>query len=207
MPDIPVFPLSQPVLPGMPSILKVFEPRYLKMFGDILNADTPEFGVVLIERGHEVGGGDTRFGVGTLVEVSTIEAPEGFLIVVGHGTSRFVVTEWLGDDPYPRASVMLRDDLDTSSLDEAILDTIELEVRDTLALAHEFDMGVWPVDTSLSDDPEIRLWQLAGISPLSEIDHLTLLSATTAEELIDELLLKTRQLREELQGGSPAPSQ
>lgn len=192
----------------MPSILKVFEPRYLKMFGDILNADRQEFGVVLIERGHEVGGGDTRFAVGTLVEVSSIEAPEGYLIVVGHGTSRFVVTEWLGDDPYPRASVMLRDDLDTSALDESVLDTLELEVRDTLVLAHEFEMGTWPVDTELADDPEVKLWQLAGIAPLSELDHLNLLSCTTSEELIDQLTAKTRELAAELRGrGSSASPQ
>ena len=186
----------------MPSVLKVFEPRDLKMFGDVLNAPRQEFGVVLIERGHEVGGGDSRFAVGTIVEVASIEAPEGFLIVVGHGTTRFVVTRWLEDDPYPRAEVMIRDDLDTTALNPDVLDTIELEVRETLALAHQFDMGNWPVDTSLADDPETRLWQLAGIAPLSELDHLGLLSCTTSEELIDQLLDKTRQLRRELGGDS-----
>ena len=60
---IPMFPLGTVLLPAMPFALNVFEPRYLKMMGDLLETDAPEFGIVLIERGHEVGGGEQRSGV------------------------------------------------------------------------------------------------------------------------------------------------
>lgn len=53
---IPMFPLGSVLFPHMPLPLRLFEPRYLKMLGDLLEQPDPEFGVVLIERGHEVGG-------------------------------------------------------------------------------------------------------------------------------------------------------
>ena len=54
---IPMFPLGSVLFPHMPLPLRLFEPRYLKMLGDLLEQPDPEFGVVLIERGHEVGVG------------------------------------------------------------------------------------------------------------------------------------------------------
>ncbi|WP_415830929.1 LON peptidase substrate-binding domain-containing protein [Janibacter anophelis] len=56
---LPMFPLGTVLLPGNPLPLQVFEPRYLAMLRDIAGGDG-RFGVVLIERGFEVGGGDQR---------------------------------------------------------------------------------------------------------------------------------------------------
>jgi len=60
----PMFPLGMVHFPGIVLPLRVFEPRYRQLTADCLAGDG-EFGVVLIERGWEVGGGDTRFNVGT----------------------------------------------------------------------------------------------------------------------------------------------
>jgi uncharacterized protein len=108
---MPIFPLGSVLFPAMPLALRVFEERYLKMMGAILNEDVPQFGVVLIERGHEVGGGETPFHVGTLAEVLEIAAPDGPLAVVARGTSRFRIDEWVTDDPYPMAKISLLDPL------------------------------------------------------------------------------------------------
>ena len=70
MPVIPMFPLGSVLLPAMPLQLRIFEPRYLKLLGDLVASDKPEFGVVLIERGQEVGGGEKRMEIGTLASVS-----------------------------------------------------------------------------------------------------------------------------------------
>ncbi len=43
--------------------LHVFEPRYRTLV-EVCLAGEPEFGVVLIERGSEAGGGDIRFDIG-----------------------------------------------------------------------------------------------------------------------------------------------
>ena len=55
---LPMFPLGSVLFPAMPLALRVFEERYLKLMGAILEDEPSEFGVVLIERGSEVGGGD-----------------------------------------------------------------------------------------------------------------------------------------------------
>src|SRR5881275_3088596 len=64
------------------------------------------FGVVLIERGSEVGGGDTRFAVGTVARiVEAARTPDGRYLLATVGTDRFRVRRWLPDDPFPRADV------------------------------------------------------------------------------------------------------
>nr|WP_238148157.1 LON peptidase substrate-binding domain-containing protein [Janibacter hoylei] len=50
-----MFPLGTVLLPGQPLPLQVFEPRYLTMLRDVADGDG-RFGVVLIDRGFEVGG-------------------------------------------------------------------------------------------------------------------------------------------------------
>jgi Uncharacterized protein, similar to the N-terminal domain of Lon protease len=42
MPVIPMFPLGTVLLPAMPFALNVFEPRYFKMMGDLLETETPD---------------------------------------------------------------------------------------------------------------------------------------------------------------------
>ena len=184
MPVVPMFPLGSVLFPGMPLALRVFEERYLKMMGAILDEDTPQFGVVLIERGHEVGGGEKRFDIGTLAEVLEIAAPDGPLAVVARGTQRFRVTTWLEDDPYPKADIELMDSLAADSDTNTSVDETEQVVRETLRYLESLtDDLPWPSDIDLSVDDEERLWQLAGISPLGPLDHQDLLSETSMASL------------------------
>jgi uncharacterized protein len=77
---MPMFPLGTPLLPGAVLPLHVFESRYRQMVRDILadDVDPPEFGVVMIERGSEVGGGDERATIGTIARIVDIQvAPDG----------------------------------------------------------------------------------------------------------------------------------
>jgi len=48
---MPMFPLGTVLFPAMPLSLRIFEERYLKLLGDLISEESPEFGVVLIERG------------------------------------------------------------------------------------------------------------------------------------------------------------
>jgi Lon protease-like protein len=94
-----MFPLGTVLLPNAHLPLHIFEPRYRALIRDVLAGDG-EFGVVLIERGHEVGGGDARFAVGTVARVvQSAELPDGRWLVDAVGTERFRVTEWLPEDP------------------------------------------------------------------------------------------------------------
>jgi uncharacterized protein len=104
-PALPMFPLGSVLLPGMLLPLHVFEPRYRALVDHVLQGDG-RFGVVLIERGHEVGGGDQRSDVGTVAEVVRTEVlPDGRWALLVAGRERIRVDRWLDDDPYPRAEV------------------------------------------------------------------------------------------------------
>ena len=99
----PMFALQSVLLPGAPLPLHVFEPRYVAMLDTVISTDA-EMGVVLIERGREVGGGDVRCGVATMARVvEARELADGRLLVMALGVRRIRVREWLPDDPYPCA--------------------------------------------------------------------------------------------------------
>ena len=181
---MPMFPLGSVLLPAMPLPLRIFEPRYLKLLGDLMASDNPEFGVVLIERGAEVGGDDQRMKLGTIASVINIGTTEEFYGLESVGTQRFKVTTWLPDDPYPLAVIELIPDL---IWDDALLESknqLEVRVRQLLAFASEFTNLQFGADIALSNDPIEACWQLAGILPIGELDQLDLLSSESTEELI-----------------------
>ena len=105
---MPMFPLGTVLLPGGILPLHIFEPRYRQLVADLLADDVnePEFGVTMIERGKETGGGEDRADVGVVARVVQIEALEdGRYGLVAVGTWRFRVRSWLPDDPYPLADI------------------------------------------------------------------------------------------------------
>src|SRR5688572_31807327 len=102
---LPMFPLGGVLFPYAVLPLHVFEPRYRALTEACLTGDG-QFGVVLIERGSEVGGGDTRFQVGTVARiVEAARLPDGRYVLAAVGTERFRVQRWLPEDPYPRAEI------------------------------------------------------------------------------------------------------
>jgi hypothetical protein len=187
-----MFPLGSVLFPGMPLPLRVFEPRYVALMTSVLGETAHEFGVVLIERGSEVGGGDVRFGVGTVARIVSVEQDGDSIVLLATGATRFEVVRWLQDDPFPRAEVR---DLPALELDESTaseLAAAEAVVRATIARASEFVELSWPADTELSVELALRIWQLAGIAPLNSLDQYTLLRSTTAPELLARLVEETQ---------------
>ena len=190
-----MFPLGSVLLPAMPLQLRVFEERYLLMLSELVAAKDARFGVVLIERGWEVGGGDHRFGVGTVAEILRVAAEDGVVGLAAQGSGRFEILEWLDDAPHPRAEVQALPDLVWDDALEPLLVETEQLVRRTLAEASEFAETGWSPDVELGDDRMDRCWQLAGITPLGDLDRLTLLRATSAEELLTRTTELTRDAR------------
>jgi uncharacterized protein len=182
-----MFPLGSVLFPYMPLRLRVFEERYLIMLADLLKTDQARFGVVLIERGHEVGGGEQRFPVGTMAEITQLGAQEGFVGLVARGGRRFVVEQWLDDAPHPRAVVSELPDLEWDPGLAGLRADTERLVRRTLALASEFAENVWPADVELADDPAAAAWQLAAIAPVGALDQLELLRATSFGQLLTRI--------------------
>jgi Lon protease-like protein len=184
MPVMPMFPLTTVLLPAMPLPLRIFEERYLKLLGDLLGQETPEFGVVLIARGPEVGGGEKRMDIGTIASVTNIGTTEQFYGLESIGSKRFRVNAWLPDDPYPLADIDLIPDLiwvDTLMPARVHLET---KVRQLLAFASEFGDLQYGPDVEFSDDPMEACWQLAGVLPVGELDQIDLLRSDSADELI-----------------------
>ena len=185
---LPMFPLGSVLFPHMPLRLRVFEERYLIMLSDLVKANDTRFGVVLIERGHEVGGGEQRFGIGTVAEMLPVTADQGFVNLMAHGGSRLEVIRWLEDAPHPQAEVRELPELIWDDALEPLRRQADRLVRRTLAVASEFAENVWPAAIELSQDPIEASWQLAGIAPLNAIDQLTLLRSTGAHDLLSTLI-------------------
>ena len=79
-----MFPLGSVLFPSAYLPLHVFEERYRQLVRDCL-AGNGEFGVVLIERGSEVGGGDVRTEVGTVARIVEVtEFDDGRFALCSH---------------------------------------------------------------------------------------------------------------------------
>jgi len=204
--DLAMFPLGTVLVPGVELPLHVFEPRYRELVRDCL-AGTPEFGVVLIERGSEVGGGDVRFDSGCVARiVSANELPDGRWILGTAGVRRIRIVEWLPDDPYPRAKV--EDWPDETGGDESDLTqrlrAVESLLRRVLALASEVGLAVPPATVTLAAEPDLASYQLSALAPIGPLDRLRLLEATGVVARLDTLvtLLEEQQtlLARQLEG-------
>jgi uncharacterized protein len=172
-----MFPLGMVLFPGQVLPLRVFEPRYRQMIEECLRDDVG-FGVTLIERGSEVGGGDVRTALGTVARlVQAVPHPGGRWSVVAVGIERIRVREWLVDDPYPCAEIEAYPDLaDAEPLDAAIGQASDL-MRQVLALKAEVGERVGSATFELSANPLSASYQLAAMSPFGPFDKLNLLDA------------------------------
>ena len=191
----PMFPLGSVLFPGVLIPLRVFEPRYLKLVGRLLDEDEPgfEFGVVLIERGPEAGGGDQRASVGTMARLVSAAAGADDLLIVGMGTRRFTVERWLEDDPYPRAELSLLPELEWSEALAPLRAEAEAVVRRVIARVDEPESDA---AIELSEDPVAAVWQLAAIAPLGEYDRYTLLRSTSMGGLLRQVIDLTLEAEE-----------
>jgi len=198
--ELPMFPLGSVLLPGEVLPLHVFEPRYRTMIGHCLTAVAAQygaasFGVVLIERGHEVGGGDQRFDVGVAATILRVEdTPQGTLRVLAIGTRRLRVAAWLDDAPFPRASVSWWDDEDAEVGESPGADQLQAfaqRVRRVRAAAIELGDIPGHAAAALSDDSQQWEAEIPSLLPIGSLDRYRLLSAPSSKlrwQLVDELL-------------------
>jgi Lon protease-like protein len=205
MDTLPMFPLGVVLFPGGVLPLHVFEPRYRALVEHCL-AGEREFGVVLIERGSEVGGGDVRSGVGVVARiVETADLPGGRYAVVAVGTRRIRVERWLPDDPYPQAEVHDWPDDDPDVGAEAVLAVVN-RLRRVLALKAEAGDAVADATTEVAADTLLASYHAATLAPLGPADQYRLLAAAGPTEraaLLDDLLGEEEEvLRLRLAGGS-----
>jgi uncharacterized protein len=184
---LPMFPLGTVLLPSLVLPLHVFEPRYRQLTQDCLAGDR-EFGVVLIERGSEIGGGDTRTSVGTVARVvEAVPFSDGRWALGTVGTRRIRVRRWLDDDPYPQAEVDDWDDPPPGPDLHHVLAAAVRVLRRVLAQQAELGDPAAPATQELSDDPVLASYQAVAISPLGPADRQALLAAPSAESRVERL--------------------
>jgi hypothetical protein len=204
---LPMFPLSAVLFPQATMPLHVFEPRYRQLMHDCLEGD-PRFGVVLIERGSEVGGGDQRAELGTRgVITRAAELPDGRWVLEVRGEAVVVIEEWLPDDPYPQA--LVREPEPVAMADDEnglapLLEDAAQRVRRARALLAEHGGGAALEPGLVLDgggDPELAAWQLCAVAPVNAYDAQRLLAAEGAPErvallveLMDDLELDLRRM-------------
>lgn len=201
---LPMFPIGSVVFPYTAIPLRIFEPRYQILIDRVIEDDST-FGMVLIERGFEVGGGDQRFGLGTMVRVAAATEPdqEGHRTVVVAGIGRIEINRWLPDDPHPVAEVTELPDIAESIDDD--LEPALCSLRRVLALASELGADVSGIGVEFADDAVAASYQVAALCPVTPLDSQQLLAASgpgarlrMATAMLDE---RAALLRIELGGG------
>jgi len=170
-----MFPLGTVLLPGEVLPLHVFEPRYRAMTQTVLEGDGT-FGIILIARGSEVGGGDQRVTIGTLANVVEAAAfPDGRYALLVEGRDRFAVHSWEPEDPFPAAIVDPRPSRGSRVGTESLV-RVAGSVRRARALISELgaSLGAWDgtIDTP---DVEAGTWRLASLAPFGAFDRQTVL--------------------------------
>jgi len=198
-----MFPLSAVLFPHASMPLHVFEPRYRELMRDCLAGDG-RFGIVLIERGSEVGGDDERSLLGTRgVITRAAELPDGRWVLEIEGEARIAVDEWLPDDPYPVALVRdaspaaVREDADAAPLVIAAGQRVR---RARALLAEQGGAPALAPELALDGggDVELASWQLCAMAPLSAYDAQRLLAADGAPERLRHLAELMEQLELDL---------
>lgn len=187
----PMFALQSVLLPGSPLPLQVFEPRYLAMLETVIGGDR-QMGVVLIERGREVGGGDVRCDVATMARVVEARlAADGRLLVMAVGDRRIRVRRWLVDDPHPWAETEdWPDEPEPAATgDPGLIDELAGLVTEARRLAFRLQAGplaraeaeaAGPVE--LGRDLALASYRAAALAPLGPLDRFEVLSTPTATE-------------------------
>lgn len=192
-----MFPLGSILMPGMALPLRLFEPRYLQMYADIIDHDR-EFGVVLIERGIESRDDNPTYDVGCAAYIVGSGIHEdGTLALVAIGRNRIRVVEWQKSDPYPLAVVEDLEDEPFSYDGMRSLESAADRLPGLLAVAAELNPELEAEAPELSEDPNQAVYQLAQLAGLQAFDLQKVLQADTSDSraaLVDELMGETVEM-------------
>ena len=181
------------MLPGEELPLRIFEPRYAALVQACLAADDPAFGVVLIEAGREVGGGDARSDVGALAHIAECaDIGEGHYRLRCVMRERFRVLEWLPDDPYPRAVIELWGDQSGAQVDVAAIRDIEdrmVALFERIASARGAEVNARDIVRGADDSGDIATWlyTLTTRLPMGQADRYAVLAAPTLADRVSAL--------------------
>tara|TARA_Y100000768_G_scaffold366344_1_gene328418 strand:+ start:2053 stop:2679 length:627 start_codon:yes stop_codon:yes gene_type:complete len=197
MQELAMFPLGSVLFPGSLLPLRIFEPRYLKLFSELTKNDS-FLGTCLIEKGHEVGGQDSRFSYGTLCKITDLkELRTNQLAVHCLGIKKIMVTKWLPDNPYPVARIKELDEDENADYDFQFKREIIEELERCYVLLVQ--MGAIPAKSmDIQSLENVDLFTACALAPLGQLDKYKLLAAENPKERSSLLLAQITSERETL---------
>jgi uncharacterized protein len=203
-PVVPLFPLSQVLLPGMPLPLHIFEHRYRHLMADIAERTNgikeSAFGVVALRSGTEAENPGVFNAepdieqIGTMAEILELERhPDGTADLLSVGTRRFAVRKVITRGAvYLRAEVEYLDEPD-GALTRAQEDRARelMDVYDTYLVR----LAGRGTGSELPNDAGMLAYQLAARLPLPPEEKQALLGdVTTSERLVRLARLLRREI-------------
>jgi hypothetical protein len=199
---IPLFPLNQVLLPGMPLPLHIFEPRYRQLLADIDRGarGAGAFGVVVLRSGTEAmtpgtptTGPDVE-SLGTVAEIVEVDSnPDGTCDLLSVGSRRFRVVRTITEGkPYVRAEVEF-----LAEPDGALTPELSARARDLMNVYDSMLVRIAGRGTGpdLPQDANHLSYQVAARLPLQPDDRQELLTDETTAERLHRL---ARLLRREI---------
>ena len=151
---LPLFPLGTVLVPGATLPLQLFEPRYIELLSDLVNAmEVPEFGVLAIRQGHEVGPDAVRdlHKVGCVARVlQAAPVGDGRYLVLSTGVRRFRLDSLVAGagTAYLTGEVTF---LEEDTGDAREVDDLAERLRRTL---HDYATTVGAEEPAWPDDPD-----------------------------------------------------
>ncbi|MDP6299397.1 MAG: LON peptidase substrate-binding domain-containing protein [Acidimicrobiales bacterium] len=187
MNHLPMFPLGNVIFPLKKFDLRVFENRYLELITDIQDSGG-YFGSCLIERGHEVGGGDKRFSTGTYCQVTKLsKIASNQLMVECQGTNKLVVHQWLPEVSYPVANVEYLEERIAHTYKSETKTLIIQELQECYLLMNQLQENQFP-SPNFKAFSKLALYELCDIAPLGQMNRYALLACESEPEREDLLL-------------------
>ena len=187
MEEQPMFPLESVLFPGQTLPLRIFEDRYKELVTDSLAA-SGVFGIALIEKGREVGGGDVRSNIGCSAEIiGHQQLKDGTISLTVAGQHRIEIGQWLADAPYPIATVRPWPD----EVQEIERSKTERLVDHFLSFLQRAEMVGYTIPKLSRDEIMVGLnntelsFRLSALIPVGPFDKQMLLAANGPSQRLD----------------------
>ncbi len=190
--ELPLFPLTTVLFPGMMLPLHIFEERYKEMMQRCLN-NAENFGVILLKTGPAEGPLGDMYEIGTAAQITQMKPLEGGrmnIVSVGHKRFRLISTHHA--NPYLTGIV---EDFPLTNAESNRAYHISKRVMNKLTtyLRAFKEMGRLNVDfQQFPTDPETLAYLTAILLPIENYEKQALLSVVDAVDLLEQELTMLR---------------
>jgi ATP-dependent Lon protease len=195
---LPILPLRGLVVyPETAVPLSIGQPRSIRLVDDVLSADDRLIGLVTSKNPqNELPGPDELYQIGTVASVHRLfRAPDGTIRLLVQGITRFVVVNYVQEDPYLKAEIRLSPVKSERNLE---IDALTRQARDQFAEITNLAPSVPQelVDAVMTlDDPLQVVYTVANFQRLELTEAQELLELNSVSDMLHKLVnFLTREL-------------